>query len=297
MTSIDATSTVVVDGGGSGSRYALYDRDGAPKAWTTSGPASLSLGERAAWSSIESALVDLAQACPELQIPNQKWLPDRLVMGLAGSLQQERRDNFLALCPDNISVLLVTDGYAQLIGATAGQPGICLAAGTGTVVHWLDSDGSTDMVGGWGFPFGDEGSGAWLGAQLLKDYLWFRDGAPVRPGAEAVFDALVKITGSSVSDLQRWSTCSSSTQMASLVPLIQRTSALGNAYSMDLIQQGSEYCSRLLDLAPADLPIFLCGGLSTLYKSDLQRRFGNRVSQASGDALSGLYRLSLEHQW
>lgn len=289
--------TVVVDGGASGSRYTLYDSNGTRLARTSNGPASLTLGEHEAWANIASALEDLSKSCAEPPVSDKAWLPNRLVMGLAGSLQQERRARFLALCPDQLDVLLVTDGHAQLIGATNGEPGICLAAGTGTVVHWLDRNSSLDMVGGWGFPHGDEGSGAWLGAQLLRDYLWYRDGVALDSGALDVFEELVKVTGSSVSDVQCWSTCSSSTQIASLVPLIERTAKLDNAYSKGLIRKGSERCAKLLDLAPAELPIYITGGLASLYGPDLQLRYGDRLSRASGDALSGLYRLSLEHEW
>lgn len=66
------------------------------------------------------------------------------------------------------------DAPAALAGATLGAPGIIVIAGTGSVVFGENADGETSRAGGWGYVFGDEGSGFGL----------------ARDGARAALDAL-----------------------------------------------------------------------------------------------------------
>ena len=279
----------VVDGGASGSRYALYDQQGKVVCTHEAGPASLTLGAQSAWHAIEGGVKSMIATVAD----EASSMPQKIVMGLAGSLQQEQREKFLSAIPDEVSASLYTDGYAQLIGAGGGRPGICLAAGTGTVIHWLNEKEEHHMAGGWGYPVGDDGSGAWLGMQLINDYLWYRDGERTfASDASDVFAELELVIGHSTSDIQTWSTCKESTRLASLVPMLAAFDRRRNAYVDTLITRGEQQCCRLIDLAPASLPLYVTGGLSALYDSGLRVRYADRMRLPVGDALSGLYLLS-----
>ncbi len=286
MNSVDLT--VVVDGGGSGCRLMAFDASGTPCATATNGPASLSLGEEQAWRHIRLGLRALAAQLGEAE----DWVPSQLWLGLAGALQPARCERFLALPPASIRVTLVTDGHAQLLGAGGGAAGACVAMGTGSVLHWLDESGRAGMAGGWGYPIGDEGSGAWLGSQLVNAYLWFRDLHETGNATAPVFQALEERIGRSISDVQSWSTCKSPTDMASLVPLIVAAGERGDALANTLLNRGAEQCERLLDLAPVSLPVYLVGGLAGTYRPRLSRAMQPRLRAPHGDALQGLLTLS-----
>lgn len=282
--------TVVVDGGGSGCSLAVFDANGTILARAVDGPASLSLGVGQTWQHICRGLQSLAV---QMGQPND-WLPAQLCMGLSGALQSERRRDFLALLPAVVKVTLITDGQAQLMGVTGGQPGICLAIGTGTVLHWIDTTGAIRLAGGWGFPMGDEGSGAWLGARLINSYLWHRDtGCRDMP---AVFRALEARIGTSASDIQIWSTCKRSTELASLVPLIGAAAKGGDPVALSLLQAGAGECARLLALAPKNLPIHVVGGLSSTYCPLFSAPVRARICPSRGDIFTGLYKLSQNPQ-
>lgn len=286
----DARVTVVVDGGGTGCRLGAFDAGGVLRARAADGPASLSLGVEQTWEHIRRGLKSLAA---ELGQP-QGWVPERLCMGLAGGLRSERRSEFLSLIPASVEATLVTDGQAQLIGATGGQPGICLAAGTGSVMHWLDASGKIGLAGGWGFPMGDEGSGAWLGAKLINLYVWHRDiGTSDTP---PVFAALEARIGRSVAEVQTWSTCKISTELASLAPIVVAAADGGDTVARSLLQAGAGECERLLALAPKDLPIYIVGGLAEVYRPLLAAPTRARLRAPRGDVFTGLYTLSLDPQ-
>jgi N-acetylglucosamine kinase-like BadF-type ATPase len=55
-------------------------------------------------------------------------------------------------------VKLLHDTPIAHVGALAGQAGIVVIAGTGSVVYGRKEDGSSSTLGGWGYLFGDEGS-------------------------------------------------------------------------------------------------------------------------------------------
>lgn len=56
-------------------------------------------------------------------------------------------------------LLLTTDAEIALYGATDGQPGVVIIAGTGSIAYGMNAHGQKARSGGWGPTFGDEGSG------------------------------------------------------------------------------------------------------------------------------------------
>lgn len=314
---LDAVALVAVDGGASRCRLAAFDARGARTAEVVlDAHASLSLGEAEAWANLRAGLARLA-ATLERRIegaPSEAaqggarpsgWLPAVLALGLAGALREERRARLLDLIgadharavaagrvsPARPRCHVVTDGHAQLVGATGGEPGICLAVGTGSVVHWRARDGRFGMAGGWGFPVGDEGSGAWLGLRLLQRHLWHRDG---ERSASPLMDALAARVGDAVSALQGWTTTARSSAFATLAPLIVDAAENGDALALSLLDEGAGHLARLIALAPRDLPIVLAGGLGEVYRPRLVARFAGRFVEARGDALDGLWRIARE---
>jgi len=211
------------------------------------------------------------------------------MLGLAGSLRQSQRQAFLQLIPSQVRAELVTDGIAQLYGVTLGEPGVCLAVGTGSVVHWLDTEGVEGMAGGWGYPVGDQGSGAWLGMRALERYLAYRDGMV---GSSALVDSIGKKIGEDVSAIQSWSTQSQASVMAALAPLVFESVARGDAAGKAMLAKAVEACIELIRCAPENLPVFVVGGIGQQLQSDLQTLLGSRLQQPRADALHGLWLLS-----
>ncbi|MFK7852897.1 MAG: BadF/BadG/BcrA/BcrD ATPase family protein [Granulosicoccus sp.] len=281
---------VAVDGGASRCRMAAFNAGGEVLARVSINEhASLSLGVSAAWQHIETGLRKLGRSLQK----DQQWLPDRLMLGLAGSLQERRRHDFLRLLPPSLPCTLVTDGHAQLLGASAGLPGICLAVGTGSVLHWMGCDGNSHMVGGWGFPVGDEGSGAWLGMRLLQIYIGHKDG---RTEESTLICAVESRVGSSVSSIQQWTTQTQSSVLAQLAPLVVEHAARGDMLAKRLLEEAADHCLALIALAPADLPVYIVGGIGEQLSPRLGEVLGNRIAKAHGDALRGLWQLSRQAQ-
>jgi glucosamine kinase len=154
-----------VDGGGSGTRALLARRDGTVIGRGRAGPSALGQGLAQAWRNVELA-TRAAFTSARLGVP--VWDHCAVAVGLSGVSHHPWRDAFVA---DNIGfahLVAETDSFTALLGAHNGRPGVVLAAGSGSVAEALHADGSRSIVGGWGFPAGDEGSGAWLGLHAVR---------------------------------------------------------------------------------------------------------------------------------
>jgi N-acetylglucosamine kinase-like BadF-type ATPase len=70
----------------------------------------------------------------------------------------------------------VSDGAsAALWGAMAGEPGIVVIGGVGSVSYGEAWDGSTATAGGWGHLFGGEGGGFFMAAEGLRAATLYQD--------------------------------------------------------------------------------------------------------------------------
>jgi glucosamine kinase len=60
------------------------------------------------------------------------------------------------------------DAASNLAGASAGEPGIVVIAGGGSLGYGIDDDGNEAKAGGMGYLMGDEGSAWWIGLEALR---------------------------------------------------------------------------------------------------------------------------------
>lgn len=72
--------------------------------------------------------------------------------------------------------LITHDAHIALVGATGGNPGIIVIAGTGSIVFGRNAAGMTARAGGWGYVFGDEGGAFDLVRQALRAVLRNEEG-------------------------------------------------------------------------------------------------------------------------
>lgn len=70
---------------------------------------------------------------------------------------------------------LVSDSYAAWAAGLNLQDGVCVICGTGSIAYAVE--GATEQrAGGWGCQIGDEGSGWWIGKEVLRSFSRQADG-------------------------------------------------------------------------------------------------------------------------
>jgi glucosamine kinase len=89
------------------------------------------------------------------------------------------------------TVRIVPDYAVAFRGALPGGVGIAAIAGTGSIIYGQDAGGGSVRVGGHGWEFGDEGSGAWLTAEAVRRTVRAADGLqPQTPLTVRIFREL-----------------------------------------------------------------------------------------------------------
>ena len=276
-----------VDGGGTGTRALLARPDGTVLARGNAGPSALGQGIAPAWQQIQVAVADsFAQA----GIAQPAWEQCALAAGLSGVHNFEQRDALLALMPRMGHVMLETDGYTMLIGAHAGRPGSVVAAGTGSVGEVLRADGSHAVVGGWGFPVGDEGSGSWLGIHAVRVAHAAMDG---RAQAGALAQAVWQQCGASRQAMANWVADAAQFAYAQVAPRVFECEA-SDPLAARLLAQAARDLEAIADaLDPRKtLPVAVCGSIGNMLKSKMTPGLQARcVDAARGPAEGALWLL------
>jgi glucosamine kinase len=271
-----------VDGGGTGTRVRLVDRAGHRLGQGEAGPSALAQGIEQAWSHIRQAIDNAFRSAG---LPPAAEVDCAVGLGLAGAEVPIRRGRFLSFAPAYQQLVLVTDAASTLAGAHAGQPGAIVAVGTGTVGLARQADGQETSANGWGFPVGDEGSGAWLGLRAMQMAQQAFDG---RQHTGALAHAVWRTAGSSRDELLAWCEHAGQQRYAELAPLVFATEA-EDAQAAALLAaavQAIEATVAAID-PQARLPLAMCGSLGRLFEPYLGATTRARCVKPAGDAIDG----------
>jgi glucosamine kinase len=279
-----------VDGGGSGTRVRLARIDGQPLGEGQAGPSALLHGIKNAWAAVEEAMA-LAFGAAGIVQPGRERIA--IGLGLAGVHNKQWAANFVAANPGYAAVALETDAFTTVLGAHEGRPGAIIALGTGSVGEILHVDGSRHEVGGWGFPSGDEGGGAWIGMKAINHVQQVIDGrVPGNGFADAVADAC----GGSRDRIQVWLANASQTAYAQLARIVLQHAHSDSVARAILEDAGRQVALIAHGLDPsASLPIALCGGLGEPLRPYLPPELQHRIVSPKGDSAAGGLRLIQQH--
>jgi glucosamine kinase len=257
---------LVVDGGGTRTRALVVptgDVHAPASAKLEAGPSNLGQVGRAGLQTTIRELLD--------KLPPMSRNISAAVVGLAGigrdAEKRIARDALRELFP-KIPVLLRTDAELAYYGAFAfEQGGILVIAGTGSIAWTRLPNDSFLRAGGWGPILGDEGSGAWMGREVLRICLLESENDKLGSLANAVLKTLAISDARDILTLvyQRGFL---SKQWAALAPLVFEY-AEKDTSARDLIHQTgaalARLAKRLLTQMPTSerlVPVAVVGGLT-----------------------------------
>lgn len=275
-----------VDGGGSGTRVRLARTDGIELAEGVSGPSGLMHGIANAWKAVEEAAA-MAYRAADLPIPERSHVA--IGLGLAGVHNKQWAAEFVAANPGYARIALESDGHTTVLGAHRGQPGAIIALGTGSVGEIKRIDGVHVEVGGWGFPAGDEASGAWMGLRAINHVQQVLDG---RQPADAFSHDVAQACGGERTAIQNWLARATQTNYAQLARLVLQHGESNEVARAILLEAGRqvELMGNALD-STGSLPIALCGGLAAPLRPYLPVSMLRRIVNPQGDSAAGALRL------
>jgi glucosamine kinase len=157
--------------------------------------------------------------------------------------------------------------------------------GTGSVGLARRADGSYRSVGGWGFPSGDEGSGAWLGLHAANLAQQRCDGRLID---SPLADAVLQACGGTPEALLEWCCQAGQAEFASLAPQVFACAGQ-DPLAAALLTQALHCMEQMLQaLDPAtELPLALMGSIAQLLAPRLVPATQARVVPPRGDAMDG----------
>ena len=275
-----------VDGGGSGTRVRLARADGVELAEGSGGPSGLLHGIANAWAAVDDA-AGAAFRAAGLDFPAKNSIA--IGLGLAGVHNKQWAAEFVAANPGYAAVALESDGHTTVLGAHRGAPGAIIALGTGSVGEIKLADGRHMEVGGWGFPAGDEASGAWMGLRAVNHVQQVIDG---RVPASAFADDVAEACGGERDAIQNWLAKATQTNYAQLARLVLKHGETNETARLILLEAGREVeiMANALDTSGA-LPIALCGGLAAPLRPYMPVSMLKRIVTPQGDSAAGALRL------
>ncbi|MBI3523536.1 MAG: ATPase [Betaproteobacteria bacterium] len=273
---------VGVDGGGSLTRARLTSLEGSVLGYGEAGPSGLSQGVDQALSNTSEAIAKAFQAAHLPQPPQQQCA---VGMGLAGTGISARAEELLRRAHDYGMLRLDSDAYTALIGAHLGLAGAIVIAGTGSAGLARHADGRRVSVGGWGFPSGDEGSGAWLGLRALCAAQQAADGRVLAgPLAHAVW----ALTGATRAEILAWEANASQFTYAQLAPAVF-DSATADPKAAELLYAAAAALHTLVITMDSthSLPICILGSVGRRLQPLLPEQTRARCVEPASDAVNG----------
>ena len=282
------TLLIGVDGGGSRCRVAigtaedglLEEAEGGPANPNSDFDQAISMIRQTTHRAADKAGIDASALCGATAH-----------LGLAGVLSAEDGQKVAAALPFARS-LVTDDRMTTLVGALGSEDGFVAAIGTGSFIGGRQA-GHTRFLGGWGFPIGDQASGAWLAraalAQVLESHDGVRPPGPMTQNLFARFDNDAQV-------LCRFSFAASPRDYAKLAPEIVAAARAGDADASALMQAGADYINAGLAALgySADTPLCLTGGLGTHYAPWLPKSLQSQLRRPDGTALDGAFRLAAD---
>jgi N-acetylglucosamine kinase-like BadF-type ATPase len=243
-----------VDGGASSTTCAVATGDGAVVGVGHAGPSNhiLAEGGRERARAAVSGAVGHALAAAGLGTVAFRAAQFGMT-GITRDTEQARV--FAGVVADTIQAAIVrieNDAVIARAGALAARPGVIVIAGTGSVAFGEDAGGRQARAGGWGYIFGDEGSGFAIGCGAVRAALHARDGT----GEPTVLvERLAGAAGMAVADIPMafYEGRIDRSKIAALSRAVSHAAEEGDAVARHLIDEAAAGLARLVGAVIAQL--------------------------------------------
>ncbi len=183
-----------VDGGQSGTTALIGDAKGSILGWGSAGPCNHVAAPEARAKFLRIMRECLTQAADRagMKRGSPRWRFKAACLGMSGG--PDDKAGLLHELLESDHTIVTHDASIALAGATSGEPGIIVIAGTGSMAFGRNARGETARAGGWGYIFGDEGGAFDIVRQALRAILREHEGWGART---ALTPALLEVTGAS----------------------------------------------------------------------------------------------------
>ncbi|HXF24331.1 MAG TPA: BadF/BadG/BcrA/BcrD ATPase family protein [Gemmatimonadaceae bacterium] len=305
----DSESEIVVgiDAGGSKTRVIVASLSGDQIAESVGPGAAMAPGNADACADTIAAVVAAALESAGLT----EVVPRVLYAGVAGTGRESEQialQDALSRMEIADEVVVETDASIALADAFGDRSGVILISGTGSIAFGRSPAGMLARCGGWGFTFGDEGSGAWIGRRALSVVAASHDGR--EPETTLTGAILTAAQVNEVEQLIPWALAADREALAALAPSVLamamqddvRANSIVDMAVEELVLHVRALARKLFVDDRAAFDLALSGGLlhkGSLLRKRLERRLrvavpGATVHVEEVDGARGAIKLALQ---
>jgi len=166
---------VAVDGGGTKTEFCAYNVSDCSKTYFYAKSTNYkSVGKETAVINLRSGFNNLFHEL-KLKIENIGGM----VLGFSGyDSEQDFQvyDEALSFLNFDKAKIYLCNDSELAFHAAGSAPGVVIICGTGSIALGIDAEGNKCRAGGWGSCISDQGSGYWIGSQIIRELLLYCDG-------------------------------------------------------------------------------------------------------------------------
>lgn len=225
-----------IDGGQSSTIALIADEHGQILGIGRGGPCNHA-GSSEGRDKFLSAVGDcLQQACRQAGIDGTTSFA-AVCLGLSGGA--EDKESYARELIRSARYKLTHDAEIALTGAAAGEPGIIIIAGTGSVAFGKNAAGKMARAGGWGYIFGDEGGAFDIVRQALRAALQYEEGwGP----PTTLHKVLLEVSNAESANvlMHRFYNQFDRTRVAALAPLVTQAAESGDQIAAKIVERAAE---------------------------------------------------------
>jgi len=290
-----------LDGGGTKTAALIMDVDGRVLGEGTGGPGNVAHNPA---SVLSRSIQDACSSASAAAAAGNTTIYTAICAGIAGYSVSDKRNEFEQLLRQEVAAehyRIEPDYLIAYWGATHGDPGIVVVAGTGAVAFGRNESGVTYRADGLGYLLGDRGSGFDLGLYALRYTLQLME----EGRTDELSSSVVAHTGASrQTEIVQWLYGNfNPARVASLSPVVGALAESGDVAARNLT---SEMARRLRHTVrdvrhklwlPRDTPVYPLGRLWLLgefFRSEFAEPSwpgGNGVTMAQEPATGGHFNL------
>lgn len=229
---------VGVDGGATKTLAVAADREGRVIGVGESGPSNYHV------VGLDGAVENINTAIKRAIAATGREIADVVTLGLAGMDTSHDFRVFEEKAAPRVAgrrVYVRHDAEIALVGATLGEPGVIVIAGTGSVAGARNRRGEYARCGGWGHLIGDEGSAYFIAREALRAVLWAFDG---RGPATELTGSVLKALGIASPDeilIKVYGERASVRDIARLAPLVTEAAKLGDPVAKSIVEEAARH--------------------------------------------------------
>ena len=232
-----------VDGGQSSTTAVIGDDTGLVIGVGHGGPCNHVSAPEGRAKFVAAIRASLQGACAQAGLNPENVRFAGACLGLSGGPADKESILHEILASDR--TLVTNDALTALAGATAGEPGLVVIAGTGSIAFGRNAAGRTARAGGWGYLFGDEGGGFWIARQALRAALRWEEGWGVPTSLRA---RLLDATGTrNINDLMHccYTPEFPRPRVASLSILVNHAAEIGDPVALEILDDAARELALL----------------------------------------------------